>query len=133
LPSAPIVSRATDTPPAPSSTPEVRFRLRIRQGEGIAIGPGKVALLEAIQVHGSISAAARSLGMSYRRAWVLIDELNHALASPATSSEQGGQRGGGSALTPVGSEIIRLYRDIEHEARRACADRIGALTALLKS
>ena len=129
--SLPSVSDATDTPVAPR-TPDVRFRLRVRQGEHIAIGPGKVALLEAIQEHGSISAAARSLGMSYRRAWLLIDELNHALASPATSSEQGGQRGGGSALTPVGEALIRLYRSIEQEAHRACADRIDALTALLK-
>lgn len=118
---------------ASALVPEVRFRLRIRQGENIAIGPGKIALLEAIQVHGSISAAARSLGMSYRRAWLLIDELNHSLASPATASEQGGQRGGGSALTPVGDELIRLYRAIEREAYQACAADIGTLTSLLKA
>ncbi|QEI09116.1 LysR family transcriptional regulator [Pigmentiphaga aceris] len=106
--------------------------MRIRQGESIAVGPGKIALLEAIQVHGSISAAARSLGMSYRRAWLLIEELNKALNSPATSSEQGGQRGGGSLLTPVGAEIIRLYRAIERDAYQACADDIGTLTSLLK-
>lgn len=118
---------------APCPAPEARFRLRILQGDNIAIGPGKVALLEAIQMHGSISAAARSMGMSYRRAWMLIDELNHALASPATSSEQGGQRGGGSALTPVGDEIVRVYRAIERDAHQACAANIDTLTSLLKT
>jgi molybdate transport system regulatory protein len=128
----PAVSTVSHPKPAPA-TAEVRFRLRIRQDDRIAIGPGKVALLEAIQLHGSISAAARSLGMSYRRAWVLIDELNQALGSPATASEQGGQRGGGSALTPVGDEIIRLYRSIERDAWQACAADIGTLTSLLKT
>lgn len=98
----------------------------------IAIGPGKVALLEAVKVHGSISAAARSLGMSYRRAWLLMDELNRALKSPATTSEHGGQSGGGSVLTPVGEEIVRLYRDIEARAQAACAAEIGALLKLAK-
>jgi molybdate transport system regulatory protein len=111
---------------------EVRFRMRIRKGETIALGPGKVALLEAVHEHGSISAAARSLEMSYRRAWLLIDELNRSLQSPATISEQGGQSGGGCVLTPVGESIVRLYREIEHIADTACAEQIGALTALLK-
>ncbi|MDR5799511.1 LysR family transcriptional regulator [Caballeronia sp. LP006] len=112
---------------------EVRFRMRIRKGEAIALGPGKVVLLEAVREHGSISAAARSLGMSYRRAWLLIDELNRSLKSPATVSEQGGQSGGGCVLTPVGERIVQLYRDIETEAHAACAGHIGALTKLLKS
>lgn len=99
---------------------------------GIAIGPGKVALLEAIVAHGSISAAARSLGMSYRRAWMLIDELNRALVSPATTSEHGGRQGGGSVLTPEGHEIIRLYREIEQEAARAARGQIEQLTRLLR-
>lgn len=129
MPAVLAVSHSTP----PTIPADVRFRLRIRQDDRIAIGPGKVALLEAIQQHGSISAAARSLGMSYRRAWVLIDELNQALAVPATASEQGGQRGGGSALTPVGDEIIRLYRNIERDAYQACAADIGTLTSLLKT
>lgn len=119
---------------APASVPpEVRFRMRIRQGDVLALGPGKVALLEAIGEHGSISAAARSLGMSYRRAWLLIDELNRSLKSPATHSGHGGRSGGGSELTPVGVEIVDLYRGIEAQAYAACAARITALTALIKS
>ena len=110
---------------------EVQFRMRIRKGDTIALGPGKVALLEAVREHGSISAAARSLEMSYRRAWLLIDELNRSLKSPATVSEQGGQSGGGCVLTPVGENIIRLYRDVEARAHEACARQIAALTRLM--
>jgi molybdate transport system regulatory protein len=111
---------------------EVRFRMRIRKGEHIAIGPGKVALLEAVHAHGSISAAARSLQMSYRRAWLLIDELNRSLQSPATISEQGGQSGGGCVLTPVGEDIVRLYRDVERIAAQSCGEQIASLVGMLK-
>ncbi|WP_109480571.1 LysR family transcriptional regulator [Paraburkholderia sp. C35] len=106
--------------------------MRIQQDGTIALGPGKVALLEAVREHGSISAAARSLSMSYRRAWLLMDELNRSLKSPATVSEHGGQSGGGSVLTPVGEEIIRLYRGIEAQAYAACADDIAALTKMVR-
>src|SRR5579863_4635406 len=116
-----------DTQVRNKARPEVRFRMRIRKGETIALGPGKVALLEAVRKHGSISAAARSLDMSYRRAWLLIDELNRSLQSPATISEQGGQSGGGCVLTPVGESIVRLYRDVETQAQAACATQIGDL------
>jgi molybdate transport system regulatory protein len=113
--------------------PEVRFRMRIRSADAVALGPGKVDLLEAVREYGSISAAARSLDMSYRRAWLLIDELNRSLKSPATHSEQGGQSGGGCTLTPVGETIIRLYRDVEEEAQRSCAKQIAELTRLIRS
>jgi molybdate transport system regulatory protein len=113
--------------------PEVRFRMRITQADTIALGPGKVSLLEAVREHGSISAAARSMNMSYRRAWLLMDELNRALESPATVSEHGGQSGGGSMLTPVGEEIIRLYRGIEARAAEVCAPEIDALLKLVKA
>ncbi|OJB34702.1 ModE family transcriptional regulator [Burkholderia ubonensis] len=107
--------------------------MRIRKGDTVALGPGKVALLEAVREHGSISAAARSLGMSYRRAWLLIDELNRLLTSPATLSEQGGHSGGGCTLTPVGEEIVRLYRSIELQAQKHCSKQIAALTHLMQS
>jgi molybdate transport system regulatory protein len=113
--------------------PEVRFRMRIRNGDAVALGPGKIDLLEAVREYGSISAAARSLGMSYRRAWLLIDELNRSLKSPATHSEQGGQSGGGCTLTPVGETIVRLYRDVEVEAARCCAKQIAELTRMIRS
>jgi molybdate transport system regulatory protein len=107
--------------------------MRIRSGDAVALGPGKVDLLEAVREYGSNSAAARSLDMSYRRAWLLIDELNRSLKSPATHSEQGGQSGGGCTLTPVGESIIRLYRDVEEEAQRSCAKQIAELTRLIRS
>ncbi|MEJ8812744.1 LysR family transcriptional regulator [Variovorax ureilyticus] len=110
---------------------KVQFRLRIYRDESIAIGPGKIALLEAIAETGSISAAGRQLGMSYRRAWMLIDEMNRALSAPAVSTAAGGTHGGGSALTPVGEQIVRHYRAIESTARVAAAADITALTRLL--
>nr|WP_060818236.1 LysR family transcriptional regulator [Caballeronia sordidicola] len=115
-----------------SGRPEVRFRMRIRQADAVAIGPGKIDLLEAVREHGSISAAARSLGMSYRRAWLLIDELNGTLKTPATSSETGGSSGGGCVLTPVGEKIVRLYREIEEEAARSCSPQISSLIRMMK-
>ncbi|ABE44413.1 winged helix-turn-helix domain-containing protein [Polaromonas sp. JS666] len=108
----------------------VQFRLRIYRDDSIAIGPGKVALLEAVAEAGSISAAARQLGMSYRRAWLLIDEVNRALSLPAVNTTAGGARGGGAALTPVGQEIIKRYRSIESRSRAAAADDIDALIAM---
>jgi molybdate transport system regulatory protein len=111
---------------------DARFRFRIRCGDLIAIGPGKIAVLEAIQEHGSISAAARHLGMSYRRAWVLVDELNKSLESPATQSGPGGASGGSSQLTPVGMQVVTLYRAIETRAEQACAEQIDALIELMK-
>ena len=110
---------------------KVQFRLRIYRDDSIAIGPGKIALLEAIAETGSISAAGRQLGMSYRRAWLLIDEMNKALSSPAVNTAAGGSHGGGTALTPVGEQIVRHYRAIESTARMSAASDIAALTRLL--
>lgn len=107
--------------------------MRVIHDDTIVLGPGKVQLLETVREQGSISAAARNLNMSYRRAWLLMGELNRALASPATVSEHGGQSGGGSTLTAVGEEIIRLYRGIEARAADACAPEIEALKNLVKS
>lgn len=105
--------------------------MRVTDGETIAIGPGKIALLEAIAETGSITAAAKSLGMSYRRAWLLVDELNHALRKPAVDSAKGGQAGGGTALTEVGLQLIELYRGIEVKAALACRAEIQQVMKLL--
>ena len=110
---------------------KVQFRLRIYRDDSIAVGPGKVALLEAIAQTGSISAAARQLGMSYRRAWVLVDETNRALTHPAVNTAAGGAHGGGTALTAVGVELVTRYRAIENTARLAAASDIAALNRLL--
>jgi molybdate transport system regulatory protein len=109
----------------------VQFRLRIYRDEGIAIGPGKVALVEAIDETGSISAAARRLGMSYRRAWLLVDELNRALRKPAVVGIAGGRHGGGASLTAEGRELVTCYRAIEATARTAAAADLASLTRML--
>ena len=108
------------------------FRLRIHRGDDIAVGPGKVDLLEAIGATGSISGAARSLGMSYRRAWLLVDTMNRCFRTPLVQAEAGGKRGGGAQLTPLGAEVIRRYRRIERGAARAGAADIRALTRSVK-
>ena len=103
------------------------FRLRIRRGDDIAVGPGKIDLLEAIDATGSITAAARSLGMSYRRAWLLVDTMNRCFRSPLVATEAGGKRGGGASLTRLGREVIERYRRIERNAARTGAADIRAL------
>ena len=110
---------------------EVKFRLRITRGEDIAVGPGKIDLLVAIAKTGSITAAAKELGMSYRRAWLLVDTMNRCFKSPVVDAEAGGRRGGGTALTPVGVEVVRRYRRIESAAAKAGTADIRAFLALL--
>lgn len=112
--------------------PVVRLRIRVTVGEQIAIGPGKVELLEAVASEGSISAAARHMGMSYRRAWMLLDELNRSLKLPATLTVQGGDRGGGARLTRNGEQVIRRYRQAEADALAAGDAELRALKALLR-
>ena len=112
---------------------ESRFRLRIGADRELALGPGKVALLEAIDETGSISAAGRKLRMSYRRAWLLVDALNRACTRPVITTATGGREGGGTALTPTGAEIVRRYRRIEALAAAAAAKEIRALQKLLRS
>ena len=112
--------------------PRVQFRLRINRKDDIAIGPGKVDLLEAIQAAGSISAAARSVGMSYRRAWLLVDTMNRCFRTPVVEAGAGGEGGGGARLTRLGVEVIERYRRIERGAARAGAADIRALTRLVK-
>jgi molybdate transport system regulatory protein len=110
----------------------VQFRLRVSKGADIAVGPGKIDLLEAIARTGSITAAARSLGMSYRRAWLLVDTMNRCFRGPVVDAETGGRRGGGTRLTTLGAEVVRRYRRIETRAARSGAADIAALTRLLR-
>jgi molybdate transport system regulatory protein len=111
--------------------PGVRFHIRDAGDEtGLWIGPGKIALLEAIEQTGSITSSARKLGMSYRRAWLLIEATNRCLVHPAVKTTAGGRRGGGTSLTRTGSELVRRYRALEQETERAVAHR---LTRLLRT
>ena len=86
----------------------VRFRVDFT--DACSLGPGKIELLESIQRTGSLRQAAQALGMSYRRAWLLLDGLNRSFSEPASTASVGGQGGGGVTLTPFGLEIIRCYR-----------------------
>ncbi len=117
---------------ARAKRPTARFRMRVTSGEAIAVGPGKIALLEAIRETRSITAAAKSIHMSYRRAWMLVDELNGSLKKPAVSSANGGKDGGGSQLTDVGVALVDAYRRIEERAAKACADDIDSLLKLIR-
>jgi len=111
---------------------DVRFRLRITRGGDIAVGPGKVDLLEAIAATGSITAAAKQLGMSYRRAWLLVDTMNRCFKRPVVDAEAGGQRGGGTALTSLGAQVVLRYRKSEALAAKAAAAEIAALARLMR-
>lgn len=111
---------------------EANFRLRITCGENIAVGPGKVDLLVAIARTGSITSAAKALGMSYRRAWLLVDTMNRCFKSPVVDAEAGGRRGGGTALTPLGALVVRRYRRSEALAKKAAAPELAALKRLLR-
>ena len=108
-----------------------RLTLRIDFDEDRAIGPGKIRLLELIDKHGSISEAGRQMGMSYRRAWVLVDNLNHCFRTPVVASQTGGLHGGGASLTDFGRAVMRHYRAVETAAQTAAAADIEALAAAL--
>jgi molybdate transport system regulatory protein len=96
--------------------PRLDIRLRIDFGPTASVGPGKIALLEHIDRVGSLSQAGRELGLSYRRAWQLLDDLNHSFTEPVARASVGGVGGGGVQLTAFGKELITAYRDVERAA-----------------
>jgi molybdate transport system regulatory protein len=108
-----------------------RLTLRIDFDGERAIGPGKIKLLELIEAHGSISAAGRRMGMSYRRAWLLVDAMNRCFREPLVASHAGGAHGGGAALTAAGAKVVRHYRAVEAAAHTAGAADIAALNRAL--
>jgi molybdate transport system regulatory protein len=107
-------------------------RLRVLFGSAIALGPGKADLLEAIAETGSISAAGRRLGMSYRRAWVLVETMNSCFRAPLVTAAKGGASGGGARLTRTGTEVLTRYRAMEARAAKAVATDLKSFRALLK-
>jgi molybdate transport system regulatory protein len=104
------------------SPPAARLRIRIVFDDGAILGPGKADLLEAIAQTGSIAAAGRAMGMSYKRAWDLIATLNTMFTDPLVTRSRGGAGGGRAALTPLGADVLRQYRDLQRSAA-AQADR----------
>jgi len=110
----------------------IRLTVRIDFGSNRALGPGKIRLLEAIDRTGSISEAGRSLKMSYRRAWLLVDDLNSCFRGPVVATKPGGAHGGGAELTALGQELIEKYRSIETQAMAAAEPQLRRLEASLR-
>jgi len=104
-----------------------RIRLTLVMDSGARIGPGKAALLESVASTGSIAAAARSMGMDYKRAWLLIDSLNSAFATQVVKRTTGGAGGGGAILTPFGQELLARYRRLETAAAEIAASDLEVL------
>lgn len=109
-----------------------RMRLRLHFDDVLAFGPGKADLLEAIAASGSISAAGRQMGMSYKRAWSLVEEMNAAFVAPLVTSSRGGPNGGGAALTADGEAVLGHFRRLEQILAEAGAVEIAAMRARLR-
>lgn len=105
-------------------------RLRVVLGPGVFLGPGKGELLEGIAATGSISAAGRAMGMSYKRAWMLVETLNGYFRAPLVTAATGGKAGGGAQLTPLGRQVLAHYRAMTAATEKACAREVAALQKL---
>ena len=104
-----------------------RLTLRIDFGGDCQLGPGKVRLLEQVDRSGSITAAAKLMDMSYRRAWLLVDELNHMFEAPLVDTRLGGRGGPNARLTVLGRAVVQIYRSIEKDAHDVSAARVDEL------
>ena len=104
-----------------------RPRVSIVLESGARIGPGKISLLESIRDTGSISAAAREMGMSYKRAWLLLDSMNRAFREPVLTAAPGGAGGGGATLTPFGAELLERYHCLLNKAVGQAVDDLAAI------
>ncbi|MTE00610.1 LysR family transcriptional regulator [Paracoccus sp. YIM 132242] len=109
-----------------------RIKLRLEYDTPLVLGPGKAQLLRLIGQHGSISAAGRAMGMSYKRAWSLVEEMNGAFATPLVDSSRGGPGGGGATVTATGQAVLRHYESLERLLRDTGAADLGAIGALMK-
>lgn len=125
-------NRAPESAGMEHDTHRPRLRIRIVFGDAEMIGPGKAELLERIDRCGSIAAAGREMGMSYKRAWQLIGTLNAMFRAPLVDSTRGGPGGGGAVLTGTGRTVLTLYRAFEADAGRAGAQRLKDMQALLR-
>ncbi len=125
--------RAPTAQPQAGTDGERRAALTIRVDFGAfgSLGPGKVRLMELISQHGSIASAGKAMGMSYRRAWLLVDAINQAFREPLIAKQTGGSGGGGARLTRLGREVVGRYRAIEGAAATASAADLRALRAAL--
>jgi molybdate transport system regulatory protein len=108
------------------------FRLRILLGRDIAVGPGKADLLEEIGETGSIAAAGRRMGMSYKQAWLLVETMNACFSKPLVEAVKGGKAGGGARLTPLGEDVLVRYRRMQRATGRAIAEDLRALKRVMR-
>lgn len=108
------------------------LKIRITHNNSTVMGPGKADLLDAIQTYGSISAAAKSMQMSYRRAWQLVDLMNQCFQEPLVKTSPGGSHGGGAQVTELGLFVLASYRSIVLKANAAAEHELNAITASLK-
>jgi molybdate transport system regulatory protein len=114
------------------AAPVVRFRIDF--AEHSSLGPGKIRLLETIRASGSLSQAARDLGMSYRRAWLLVESLKQSFREPVTAASTGGKDGGGMLVTEFGDALIASYRELERDFATLAARRLHAIVpAVIRS
>jgi len=104
-----------------------KLRLRLEFAGHHTLGPGKIQLLEAVDEHGSISAAARSMQMSYRHAWEMLDDINQCFAEPAIVTETGGRAGGGASVTDFGRDLVARFRVMQDKARAAVMEDLDLL------
>jgi molybdate transport system regulatory protein len=114
-----------------AATGTLRPQIRIMFRKAIAMGPGKADLLQAIGETGSISAAARRMKMSYRRAWLLVDTMNQCFDGPLVETATGGNHGGGARITELGQEVLQRYREMDSKASAAVSKEIVAFTRLM--
>ncbi len=109
-----------------------RLTIRVDLGNEAAFGPGKARLLEEISDKGSIRAAAIAMKMSYRRAWLLVQDIETILGAPVVVAETGGAHGGGAKLTALGRDVVKRYRAIEARAARAVAAELSAMEKIAR-
>ncbi|WP_291008973.1 LysR family transcriptional regulator [Hoeflea sp.] len=109
-----------------------KLRLKLTFDSGLTLGPGKADLLQGIAADGSISAAGRRMRMSYKRAWMLVEEMNAAFEAPLVESSRGGASGGGARLTAAGEAVLAHYRKLEAITLTQGADEISGIARLLK-
>ncbi len=113
-----------------TAKPVPATRLRVVLAPGVFLGPGKGELLEGIAATGSISAAGRAMGMSYKRAWQLVETLNGYFKAPLVQAATGGKAGGGAQLTALGKQVLAQYQAMTAATEKACAKQVAALQKL---
>ena len=127
---APVAKKTASADAAKAAS---RLSIRVDLASGARIGPGKVAVLEAIARSGSISAAGRALHISYRRTWELVEDLNASLGAPVVQTAAGGSGGGGASLTELGLAVVTRYRAIEQDCAEAARRHLTALQRVART